>query len=64
MRSANRTEAALKRGCDDLQSTLEWLLRDRPRALANAKRKYVNNCVSLHRLVEHAAKVPHSKGLK
>jgi hypothetical protein len=64
MRPVKKTEVALKRGCDDLQSLLEWSLRERPRALANARRRYKNSCVSLYRLIERAAKVSRSRGLK
>lgn len=57
MRAANKTEAALKRGCDELQSRLEWILRERPRALANARRSYSNFCLWLYGRIERAAKV-------
>jgi len=47
-------EAALKRGADELQSRLEWALRNRPRALANSRREYVAFCTRLYRKIEHA----------
>ena len=51
-----RREAALKRGVDELQTRLEWALRQRPRALANARREYVGFCVRLYSKVEGAMK--------
>jgi hypothetical protein len=53
-------EAALKRGCDELQSRLEWLLRERPRALANARQRYADICISIYVRIERAAKVQRS----
>lgn len=50
-------EAALKRGVDELQARLEWLLRDRPRALVTTRRKYRDFCVGLYRAIERAANV-------
>ncbi len=50
------TEAALKRGADELHSRLEWVLRERPRALANARREYVEFCLRLYRRIERAAR--------
>jgi hypothetical protein len=51
-----RREAALKRGADELQCRLEWVLRNRPRALANARQEYVGFCFRLHRKIERAVK--------
>ena len=50
-------EAALKRGADELQDRLEWLRRDRPRALKRARREYVAFCLRLYHRLERAAKV-------
>jgi hypothetical protein len=50
-------EAALKRGVDELQSRLEYLLRDRPRALKRARRQYVEFCLRLYRSIARAGKV-------
>jgi hypothetical protein len=52
-----RREAALKRGVDELQARLEWFLRERPRALANARFAYAEFCVRLYRQIERAGKV-------
>lgn len=57
MRAGNKIEAALKRGSDELQSRLEWILRERPRALANARRRYVDFCLRLYGRIERVAKV-------
>lgn len=56
MRTAERLEAALKRGADELQARLEWLLRNRPRALKNARRRYVAICLALYTDIERAAR--------
>lgn len=53
---ADMREAATKRGCDELQSRLEWMLRERPRALANARRRYLDFCLWLYGRIERAAK--------
>ena len=55
MRAGNRTELALKRGADELQSRLEYLLRDRPRALKFARQRYVNFALVLYRAIERAS---------
>jgi hypothetical protein len=49
-------EAALKRGADELQDRLEWVLRKRPRALAIARREYVALCVRLHVKIQRATR--------
>jgi hypothetical protein len=41
MRAADRTEAALKRGVDELQNRLGYILRARPRALKFPRERYV-----------------------
>ena len=56
MQSDTEREAALKRGADELQDRLEWVLRDRPRALAVARREYVAFCLRLYGKVERAVK--------
>ncbi len=53
---SNREAAALKRGVDELQLRLEWALRERPRALANARREYIAFCLRLYRRIERAAR--------
>jgi hypothetical protein len=49
--------AALKRGVDDLQSLLTWLLRDQPHALARAQREYQKFCVKLYRKIARAQRL-------
>jgi hypothetical protein len=44
----------VKRGADDLQVLVEWELRDRPHALASARRWYVDFCLRLHRTLKRA----------
>ena len=55
MMAGNRTEQALKRGVDDLQSRLEYLLRDRPRALKFARQRYVRFALMLYRAIQRAS---------
>jgi hypothetical protein len=57
MRLVSKTDRALKRGSDELQTRLEWFLRERPRALANARRRYVDFCLRLYGEIERAGKV-------
>ena len=40
MKATRKSEAVLKRGVDELQNRLEWVLRNRPRALENSRREY------------------------
>jgi hypothetical protein len=54
MRAADRTDAALKRGGDELQNRLEYILRDRPRALKYAQKRYDRFALTLYRAVERA----------
>ena len=54
MKTEERTEAALKRGVDDLQSRLEYFLRERPRALKFARERYVKFALALFRAIERA----------
>jgi hypothetical protein len=54
MKARYRTELALKRGVDDLQSRLEYLLRDRPRALEFARQRYVLFSLRLYSAIERA----------
>jgi len=49
-----KPEAALKRGADELQSRLEWALRNRPRALENSRREYVEFCLRLYLKIQRA----------
>jgi hypothetical protein len=55
MRAADRTEAALKRGVDELENRLEYVLRDRPRALKFARERYVKFALVLYRAIEKAS---------
>ena len=58
MMAGYRTEQALKRGArgaDELQSRLEYLLRDRPRALKFARQRYVNFALVVYRAIERAS---------
>jgi hypothetical protein len=54
MRAADRTEASLKRGVDEVQNRLEYILRDRPRALRFARERYVKFALLLYRAIERA----------
>jgi hypothetical protein len=54
MNPGERTEAALKRGVDELQTRLEYALRDRPRALRFARERYVKFALALYRAIERA----------
>lgn len=54
---ADMREAATKRGCDELQDRLEWLLRERPRAIKTARKRYRDFCFRLYDAIERAAKV-------
>jgi hypothetical protein len=47
----NTQEAACKRGADELENLAEWVLRDRPRALAQVRRDYQKFCVKLYRKI-------------
>jgi hypothetical protein len=50
-----KRKAALKRGVDEVQALLEWLLRTRPRALANERRTYADFYLRLYRQIERAS---------
>jgi hypothetical protein len=54
--NVTRREAALNRGADELQARLEWVLRERRRALGNARREYVALCLRQYRKLERALK--------
>lgn len=54
MRAADRSAAALKRGVDELQNRLEYIFRDRPRALKYARERYVKFALILYRAIERA----------
>jgi hypothetical protein len=54
MTAADRKEAALKRGVDELQNLLEYALRDRPRALKFARERYVKFALTIYRAIERA----------
>jgi hypothetical protein len=51
---SQRREHALKRGADDLMALVEWCLRDKPRALRRARRRYVKLCERLYKLIARA----------
>jgi len=51
-----RREAAVKRGADELQTRLEWVLRERPQSLAKARREYVAFGLRQFRKLERALK--------
>lgn len=46
---------ALELGADELMGRLEWILRDRPRALCNARMRYQCFCASLMSQIENIA---------
>ena len=54
MNAGDRTEAVLKRGVDELQNRLEYILRHRPRALKHAQERYVKFALKLYRAIERA----------
>ena len=54
---AGTDEAALKRGADDLENRLEYMLRSRPRALKRARQRYTDFCLQIYCSIERAAKV-------
>lgn len=54
MKAADRREAALERGVDDLQNLLEYIFRDRPRALRYAQERYVKFALVIYRAIEKA----------
>jgi len=54
MKGADRREVALKRGVDELQNLLQYILRDRPRALRYAQARYVRFALVLYRAIERA----------
>jgi hypothetical protein len=54
---ADAREAALKRGVDELQGRLEWVLRKQPRAIKTARKRYRDFCFRIYDAIERAAKV-------
>jgi hypothetical protein len=54
MSGGERREAALKRGVGELQDRLEYTLRNRPRALKFAQRRYVQFGLVVYRAIERA----------
>lgn len=54
MNRVDRTESALKRGVDELQSRLEFVLEGRPRALKLSRERYVKFARLLYRAIERA----------
>lgn len=55
--TSDAKEAALKRGADDLEDRLEYLLRSRPRALKHARQRYTDFCLRLYHSIERAGRV-------
>jgi hypothetical protein len=47
-------ERVLKHGADDLMNLCKWALRDHPRALKRARKRYVRVCVQLDRAIGRA----------
>jgi len=54
-KATERREAALKRGVDDLQNCLEYVVRDRPRALKFARERYVRFALVLYRAIKRVS---------
>ena len=54
-RPQSSLEAALKRGIDDLQSILDWVLQDRPRARARWRREYRHYALRIYRAIGRAS---------
>jgi hypothetical protein len=52
MRAAQRREAALKRGIEELQTLLEYALRERPLALRFARERYERFALALYHALE------------
>lgn len=52
----SKDEAALKRGVDDLQNRLEWVLRNRPRALINAQAEYRAFCLRVYNKIQRVTR--------
>lgn len=49
-------QRALELGADELHGRLEWLLRDRPRALRGARQRYKDFCNSTLRRIERTGR--------
>jgi hypothetical protein len=56
MHASDGREAALKRGVDELQTRLEWILHNRSRALKFAQRRYMQFAQRLYRAIERASR--------
>jgi hypothetical protein len=56
-----RQQRAVELGADKLHELLEWVLRNRPRALRNARLRYHRYCVSQLRKLDRSerAAYPH-----
>jgi hypothetical protein len=52
MLASDARNGALKRGVDELQTRLEWILRNRSRALKFAQRRYMQFARKLYRAIE------------
>jgi len=50
-RQPTQRDRALKRGADELMALCQWALRDRPRTLKQAQRRYAKLCVSLYQAI-------------
>ena len=54
LRSLQRKDRAVELGPVELIALVEWELRDRPRALGNARREYIAFCHRLYRRLTRA----------
>ena len=50
-RQPTQRDRALKRGANELMALCQWALRDRPRTLKQAQRRYTKLCVSLYQAI-------------
>lgn len=56
MRANAKSEAALKRGADQLMDLAEYALRGRPRSLRFVRREYRKFCLLAYRAIERAGR--------
>jgi hypothetical protein len=57
-----RQQRALDIGADELHSRIEWVLRNRPQALRNARRRYQEFCSSLLRNLSRSQRQTYTHG--
>lgn len=55
--ASSAREVALEYGADELMNRAEYILRDKPRALARVKRAYCDFCSLAYRVIERAGRV-------